>query len=96
MNEIDPAQGFCIELSCLPDGTFNVSVETLEQEAEEPNEKPGQEAGSFEEAIKAVMAMYEQVSKVMPEGNPPGGSMGTPEETDAMAQGFSGVRGGGL
>lgn len=95
-SEVDPSQGFCIEISCLPDGTFNVSVETLEAESEEPSEQPGQEAGSFEEAMKAAIALYDQVSKVTQTGGSMGGSMGGPAEDEAMAAGFGGVRGGGL
>ena len=96
--QIDPAQGFCIEVSCLPDGTFNVSVESLEEEAKEPSE-PGHEAASIDEALSAAMEIYRQVT---------GGDEESPEEDAAepqeepvddgqsFEQGFKGVRGNGL
>ncbi len=61
-SQIDPKSGFCIELSCLPDGTFNVSVEPLESEANEPDEQTGQNASSFAEAMKAVVSLYQQTT----------------------------------
>lgn len=95
--QIDPAQGFCIEVSCLPDGTFNVSVEPLEQESAEM-EGPGHEAASIDEALAAAMEIYRQVSgggeseeseEPMPEEMPE-------EEGASFEQGFKGVRGQGL
>ena len=60
--EIDPSQGFCIEISCLPDGTYNVSVESLQSESAESGESAGTQASSFEDAIKAAIALYQQTS----------------------------------
>lgn len=60
--EIDPAQGFCIEISCLPNGTYNVAVESLQSESAESGESAGTQASSFEDAIKAAIALYQQAS----------------------------------
>lgn len=60
--EIDTSQGFCIEISCLPDGTYNVSVESLQSESAEPGESAGAQVSSFEEAIKAAISLYQKTS----------------------------------
>ena len=60
--EIDPSQGFCIEINCLPDGTYNVAVESLQSESADAGESAGTQASSFEEAIKAAIALYQQTS----------------------------------
>ena len=62
----DLSQGYCIELSVLPDGTFKVSgPEPLQEEAaEEQGEAPGSEAGedfeSIGEALKGVLTIIKQ------------------------------------
>ena len=85
--EGDLSQGFCIEISCLPDGTFKVSgPEPLAEEAEEEQGEPGSEAGqdasSIGEALKLVLAAYKEASA---------GTAGS--EDDQMAAGFNSVRG---
>lgn len=60
--EIDPAQGFCIEISCLPDGTYNVSIEPLQSESAEPGESAGEQVSSFEDAIKSAISLYQKTS----------------------------------
>jgi hypothetical protein len=60
--QIDPSQGYCIEISVLPDGTYNVSAEPLQQEANEPGESAGQPSQSFDEAIQAAQDLYSQLS----------------------------------
>lgn len=56
-------QGFVIEIACLPDGTFSVSSEPLEEEAAEEQGAPGSERGtpakSFGEALKQALALYQ-------------------------------------
>ena len=64
----DTSQGFVIEISCLPDGTFNVSSESLPEEAQEEqgtgdadSEEPGdggQTYKSFHDAMAAAIAIY--------------------------------------
>lgn len=55
--------GFVIEISCLPDGTFAVSSEPLEEEAAEETGAPGSERAqpvkSFGEALKQALALYQ-------------------------------------
>lgn len=58
----DLAQGYCVELSVLPDGSFKVSgPEPLEAEAAEETGEPGSEMGedytSIGEALKAILAI---------------------------------------
>lgn len=58
----DLSQGYCIEVSVLPDGTFKVSgPEPLAEEAAEEQGEPGSEMGedveSIGEALKAVLAI---------------------------------------
>lgn len=58
----DLSQGYCVELSVLPDGTFKVSgPEPLETEAAEETGEPGSEMGedvrSVGEALKAILAI---------------------------------------
>ena len=68
----DLSQGYCLELSVLPDGTFKVSgPEPLAEEAdEEQGEAAGSEAGqdftSIGEALKAILSAIK--------ANPVGGS----------------------
>lgn len=55
--------GFTICISCLPDGTFNVSTEPLEDEANEDNADgdeadKGKPAKSFGEALKMALEAY--------------------------------------
>ena len=56
-------QGFVIEISCLPDGSFEVSSSPLEEEAQEEGGDPGSEAGkpakSFGEALKIALQLYQ-------------------------------------
>lgn len=58
----DLSQGYTIELSCMPDGTYKLSgPEPLEEEASEEQGEPGSEMGqdfsSMGEALKAMLAM---------------------------------------
>lgn len=57
-------QGICIEIQVLPDGTFNVSSEPLQEEAEEENcesgEEKGQTASSIGDALKIVLSLYRE------------------------------------
>ena len=55
-------QGYVIEIYVLPDGTFNVSQESMEQETMEHQatgmeEEKGQEFNSLGEVLQAVMRM---------------------------------------
>lgn len=61
----DMSQGYVIELSVLPDGTFKVSgPEPLEVEAAEEEGAPGSEMGedfaSIGDALKGVLMMIKQ------------------------------------
>ncbi len=57
----DLSQGYCLELSVMPDGTFKVSgPEPLEEEAKEeqgaePGSEEGQDYDSIGEALKAIL-----------------------------------------
>lgn len=56
----DLSQGYCVELSVLPDGTFKVSgPEPLAEEAEEEQGEPGSEMGQdfdgIAEALKGML-----------------------------------------
>lgn len=86
--ESDTSAGFCIEISCLPDGSFKVSgpeplMEEAEEEQGEPGSEAGQDCGSIGEALKAVLAIYKAA-----------GTGAGESEDDQMASGFSSVRGG--
>ena len=89
-------QGFTIEISCLPDGTFQVSSEPLQEEAQEETGAPGSEAGqtvkSFGEALKIALQLFQAGGSTGSDefesgyagGNqPPADEM--PEETSSMA-----------
>jgi len=67
----DLSQGYCIEISVLPDGTYQVSPpESLKEEAaEEQGGEPGSEAG---QTFDSVGAALKQVLKLMKD-NPVGG-----------------------
>ena len=61
--EAEPTnQGYTIEISVLPDGTFSVSSESIETEAVEETGEPGSEVGqqakSFGEALKIALDIY--------------------------------------
>lgn len=55
----DMSQGYVIEVSVLPDGTFTVDTEPLQEEAQEENgepaEGPGKTYQSKGEVLKAVL-----------------------------------------
>lgn len=60
----DMGQGFCIEILCKSDGTFNVSVEPAQEEATEENAtgetgEEGQPASSIQEALKIARQIFE-------------------------------------
>ncbi len=59
----DMSQGFTIEISCLPDGTFQISTEPLAAEAAEETGTPGSEMGqplqSIGEVLKKVMSIVQ-------------------------------------
>lgn len=75
-SEVQPSQGMCIEIACLPDGTFNVSMEPLQQEMgeEQPGEGAGTPASDIKEALTAALELYKQ--------------MGSAQGDDDFAQGF--------
>ncbi len=58
----DMSQGYTIEISVLPDGTFSVSSEPLQAEATEETGEPGSETGqsakSIGDALKIVLDIY--------------------------------------
>lgn len=86
-------QGFVIEISCLPDGTFSVSSEPLEEEAAEEQGAPGSERGtpakSFGEALKQALALYQAGGSTgddeFAEGYASKATAGADEETASMA-----------
>lgn len=81
-------QGFCIEISCLPDGTFQVSSEPLEQEAAEETGAAGSETGqtakSFGEALKLALQLYQSNGEDPNESFEAGYNGKAPEETATM------------
>lgn len=77
----DLAQGYCIEVSVLPDGTFNVAgPEPLEADAAEGSYNAGEGVQSVGEALKAVLSIIK--------ANPVGGS-----DQDQFSAGY-GTQGG--
>lgn len=89
---IDPAQGFCICICSLPDGTFNTSVEPLDPQEEQSETSPGTPAKSFDEAIAAAQQLYAQTAGEQQ------GEAESPQEDqgEGFEQGFNQVRGNGL
>jgi hypothetical protein len=59
----DLSQGYCIEVSVLPDGTFKVSgpeplqEEAAEEQGEEPGSEMGQDYDSIGGALKGVLTI---------------------------------------
>lgn len=65
----DLSQGYCIELSVMPDGTFKVSgPEPLQEEAEEEQGEPGSEAGQDFDSIAEAMKGVLRIIKANPVG----------------------------
>ena len=90
--QIDPAHGFEVCVKCLPDGTFNTSVEPLDPQEEQSETSPGTPAKSFDEAIAAAQQLYAQVA-----GEQQGEAESPQEdEGEGFEQGFKQVRGNGL
>lgn len=66
----DLAQGFCIEISVLPDGTYKVSgPEPLADEAAEEQGEAGSELGQDFDSIGAALKQVLQVIKDNPLGD---------------------------
>jgi len=87
------AQGFTIEISCLPDGTFSVSSEPLEEEAQEEQGEAGSESGqpakSIGEALKIALQLYQAGGTTgeddFAKGYAGAASADQPEETASMS-----------
>ena len=62
----DLAQGYCIEISVLPDGSFKVSgpealeVEAAADQGEAPYSEVGEDFTSIGEALKQVLTLIKQ------------------------------------
>lgn len=63
--EGDMSQGYCIEISVLSDGTFNVRVEPLKDESAETGtpEPAGKSVKDIGEALKAALMIYQNQGK---------------------------------
>lgn len=63
----DLSQGYCVELSVLPDGTFKVSgPEPLEAEASEEQGEPGSEMGEDMRSIGEALKKILEITKANP------------------------------
>lgn len=93
--QLNPADGYEICVTCLPDGTFNVSAEPLDPQEEQSETSPGMPAKSFDEALAAAQQIYSQMAGEQQEqpGAPEGGQE---DEGESFEQGFADVRGAGL